>query len=142
MKHIRSDWQYNIEVNKWHFRIFNYNGYLNEEEYVFGSPFYETEQECLFEMEQQYLNTIKKYKRGVKMKQEFKVHLLNEQGITKAKDMASKFSDLLTYLEQETVCLQGRELSIVKTKLEEASFFAKKAMAMNPVNQKSEKNEL
>lgn len=29
----------------------------------------------------------------------------------------------------------GRELAIVRTKLEEASFFAKKAVATNPLNQ-------
>lgn len=70
------------------------------------------------------------------IKQEFKVHLLNDQGIEKAKTMAQKFSDLLYWLEEDAGCLQGRELALVKTKLEEASFFAKKSMAQNPVNQK------
>lgn len=70
----------------------------------------------------------------VEIKKEFKVHLLNEQGISRAKEMAEKFSLLLDWLE--SVCQQDREFSIVKTKLEEASFFAKKSMAQNPINQK------
>lgn len=69
------------------------------------------------------------------MNKEFQVHLLNEQGIQKAKDMAQKFSDLLDWIQNPDICEQGRELAIVKTKLEEASFFAKKAMAINPINQ-------
>lgn len=67
---------------------------------------------------------------------EFGVHILNEEGIAKAKDMAWKFSELLYWLEQPGMCVEGRELSIVKTKLEEACFFAKKAMATNLTNQK------
>lgn len=69
------------------------------------------------------------------LKPEFKVHLLNETGIAKSKHMAARFSDLLDWLETNAGCLPGRELSLAKTKLEEASFFAKKAMAQNPQNQ-------
>ena len=72
------------------------------------------------------------------MKTLFKVHILNEQGIQNAKDMAVKFDELLNWLETTAKCQQGRELSIVMTKLEEACFFAKKAMAMNSENQKQD----
>jgi hypothetical protein len=68
------------------------------------------------------------------MHQEFKVHLLNDEGIALAKEMATRFDDLLTWCE--SVGQPGRELSLVKTKLEEACFFAKKAMAINPKHQK------
>jgi hypothetical protein len=72
----------------------------------------------------------------------FKVHLLNELGIERAKGMATRFSELIEWLEQcakplginEVVA--AREMAIVKTHLETACFFAKKAMAMNPENQK------
>ena len=70
------------------------------------------------------------------VKSEFGVHILNEEGIQKAKDMATKFSDLLYWLEAPGMCVSGRELSLAKTKLEEACFFAKKAMATNLTNQK------
>ena len=67
---------------------------------------------------------------------EFEVHILNEDGIQRAKDMAVKFSELVDWLEEGALCVEGRTFSIVKTKLEEACFFAKKAMASNLVNQK------
>lgn len=68
------------------------------------------------------------------MNKEFTAHLLNDTGISKAKELATKFDELLEYLK--TVCPEGREFSIAKTKLEEASFFAKKSVACDPVNQK------
>lgn len=67
------------------------------------------------------------------MKPEFAVHMLNEDGKLKAGIIADAFSELLNVLEAQ--CMAGRELSIVKTKLEEACFFAKKAMAINLANQ-------
>lgn len=63
----------------------------------------------------------------------FQVHMLNEDGKTKANQIAKAFDNLLYALTD--VCPPGREMSIVRTKLEEASFFAKKAMAMLPENQ-------
>ena len=65
----------------------------------------------------------------------FKVHLLNAEGIRKAERLQGLFGDFLN----ELILISGdqsREMSIVFTKLEEASMFAKKAMAMRPENQK------
>ncbi len=61
------------------------------------------------------------------MNNEFEVHILTEDGIRKAKEIATVFDDALNLLK--IVCPDGREFSIVKTKLEEACFFAKKSMA-------------
>lgn len=63
------------------------------------------------------------------IRSEFSGHLLNAKGIENAKLIAEGFSTLLNNIE--SICGSGsREMSIVKTKLEEASFFAKKAMAV------------
>lgn len=64
---------------------------------------------------------------------EFRVHLLNPSGIQKAREIAQAFSACLDKCEELGVT--GRELALVKTKLEEASFFAKKGMASLPENQ-------
>jgi len=61
------------------------------------------------------------------MHKEFAVHRLTEEGVEKARKIAEAFDELLTRLD--ALCPAGRELAIVRTKLEEASFFAKKAMA-------------
>jgi hypothetical protein len=63
----------------------------------------------------------------------FKVHKLNEEGMKNANLIAESFDGLVCYLSK--LCPDGREFSIVKTKLEEAAFFAKKAMAGLPDNQ-------
>lgn len=63
---------------------------------------------------------------------EFEVHMLNEAGKVKAKAIAETFDECLTKLVE--LCPAGRELAIVRTKLEEACFFAKKAMANDPGN--------
>lgn len=68
------------------------------------------------------------------MNPEFEVHLLNDTGITNAKAIAAVFDTALDQLK--ALCPEGREFSIVKTKLEEASFFAKKGMAKHTSNQK------
>jgi hypothetical protein len=67
------------------------------------------------------------------MNQEFAVHKLNAKGIGLAEGIAKIFDDTLNQLS--TYCAAGREYAIVKTKLEEACFFAKKAMAADPLNQ-------
>jgi hypothetical protein len=63
----------------------------------------------------------------------FEVHMLNETGKPKAKAIAQIFNDALIQLSP--LCPAGREMAIVKTKMEEACFFAKKAMANDPANQ-------
>lgn len=64
----------------------------------------------------------------------FRTHKLNEIGLENAKDIAFKFHHLLNELSD--VCDDhSREFNICKTKLEEACFFAKKAMAILPSNQ-------
>lgn len=68
------------------------------------------------------------------MNKEFEVHMLNNMGKSKAGDIAKAFDILLETIKAEC---QGsaREFAIVKTKLEEACFFAKKAMANVMENQ-------
>jgi hypothetical protein len=63
----------------------------------------------------------------------FQFHKLNEVGIERAQQIAEKFSELLVSLEY--LCPASREFSIVKTKLEEAAFFAKKSIANVAENQ-------
>lgn len=77
---------------------------------------------------------------------EFEVHLLNSDGIAKAQRLAEVFDEMLTRIEVLTTRPRGdillpggsngREMAIVRTHLEIASFFAKKAMAILPENQK------
>jgi hypothetical protein len=64
----------------------------------------------------------------------FQVHLLNEDGKNKAAIIAKLFDSFLSDLSDMTGT-DGREIAIVRTKLEEAYFFAKKAMESNPANQ-------
>jgi hypothetical protein len=61
------------------------------------------------------------------MHEAFRVHMLTDAGKAAARHIAEAFNGLLQ--ELETICPKGREMSIVVTKLEEAAFFAKKAMA-------------
>lgn len=67
------------------------------------------------------------------IRSEFTVHLLNQDGIDSARILAEKFSELLDHVEMLGV--SHRELALVKTKLEEAAFFAKRGIAMIPGNQ-------
>ena len=61
------------------------------------------------------------------MRPEFRTHTLTEDGKAKAAKIAMAFDSLLA--ELETIVPTGRPLSLVKTKLEEACFYAKKGMA-------------
>ena len=65
---------------------------------------------------------------------EFETHVLNEVGMSRAKIIGNLFTEFLN--ELESVVPEGRHLSIVKTKLEDACFHAKKGMACNKDNQK------
>ena len=69
------------------------------------------------------------------IRDEFAVHMLNEGGIAKAKALAEGFSTLLEAVEVFAGA-EGRDVAIVRTKLQEASFFAKRAMACRKENQK------
>jgi hypothetical protein len=69
------------------------------------------------------------------MNKEFEVHMLNETGKQNAKEIAETFDTCLNKLTE--LCPEGRSFSIVKTKLEEACFFAKKAMASDVTNTES-----
>jgi hypothetical protein len=69
----------------------------------------------------------------VNIRPEFKVHMLNESGKAKAASIAQAFSDLLNNIEASGCT--GRDLALVKTKLEEACFAAKRGMASLPENQ-------
>lgn len=64
----------------------------------------------------------------------FEVHMLNEQGKELAKAIAGEFHGFLCSLEG-MIGQEWREMSIVRIKLEEACFFAKKAMANQEKNQ-------
>ena len=55
------------------------------------------------------------------------------KGLEKAQQIADAFTVCLGMLKIH--CPDGREFAIVKTKLEEANFFAKKSMASLPENQ-------
>lgn len=75
------------------------------------------------------------------MHKEFEVHMLNEAGKEKAQKIAEAFDTLLTDLEllcnpqrPNSTINNMREMAIVRIKLEEACFFAKKAMASKPEN--------
>jgi hypothetical protein len=62
----------------------------------------------------------------------FQVHMLTEGGKARANALAQSFDILLA--EVRKMVPEGRELSLVKTKLEEACFFAKKGMAQDEMN--------
>lgn len=77
-------------------------------------------------------------------RENFKSHRLNQEGQEKSVTMAQKFTDLVSYLE--TVCTTphettpNRSYAIALMKLEEAGFFAKKAMASQVGNQEGSGN--
>ena len=68
------------------------------------------------------------------MNKEFEVHILTQEGIKKAREIATIFDYTLN--ELKLLCPEKtREFAIVKTKMEEAAFFAKKSMACDVANQ-------
>lgn len=64
----------------------------------------------------------------------FGFHKLNNDGQEKAQKIQLIFENCLAELQQ-SIEVNGREFAICKTKLEEACFFAKKAMAVQKKNQ-------
>jgi hypothetical protein len=64
----------------------------------------------------------------------FKFHRLNTEGAVKATRIQHLFEATVGALE-EIIGTDNREMSLVRTKLEEACFFAKKAMAVQKLNQ-------
>ena len=62
----------------------------------------------------------------------FTPHLLNAEGCDKAQRLRWSFSVLLCRIEE--ILPQGRELAIVRTKLEEACMFAARGVALAPEN--------
>lgn len=67
----------------------------------------------------------------------FKVHRLNPQGLAAAEGIARAFTQLLRQLEAYSGPASGREMAIVRTKLQEASYYAKRAMAVNHTYQET-----
>lgn len=68
------------------------------------------------------------------VRNEFQVHILNDEGIAKANALAEAFSSTLDLIEK--IVPPSRERSLVVTKLQEAAFWAKRGMAVDPANQK------
>lgn len=68
------------------------------------------------------------------MRQEFQVHMLNDAGIDKASQLGEIFSNALAEIEK--IVPNSRERSLVITKLQEASYWAKRGIAVDPANQK------
>jgi len=70
------------------------------------------------------------------MRPEFAFHRLNERGQEHAKTIAEAFDTLLNRLDAFGGCeVNCREYTLMRTHLEIACFFAKKAMAIKPANQ-------
>ena len=63
------------------------------------------------------------------MDKAFQTHKLNQRGFAAATDIAESFDRLLINLAVFGCDTGTREFAIVRSKLEEACFFAKKAMA-------------
>lgn len=77
------------------------------------------------------------------IRQEFAVHMLNADGVGRATAIAVTLTECLDALEGIILTkpagadskIGAREVAVMRTKLEEAAFFAKRAMAMQPWNQ-------
>ena len=63
---------------------------------------------------------------------EFDQYILSDTGENKYIKINNLFDNLLSDVIE--VCPSSRELSLVKTKLEEACYFAKRAMVLDPKN--------
>lgn len=67
----------------------------------------------------------------------FKHHKLNGEGMKKCEAISQEFNKLLEALESMTPT-GNREFALVKTHLEQACFYAKKSVALQPHNQEAE----
>lgn len=67
------------------------------------------------------------------MRREFTHHRVNEVGQTKLVAIGEGFSRLLD--ELESLAPEGREMALVRTKLQEACNWARRAVAAHAVNQ-------
>lgn len=78
------------------------------------------------------------HKKDKIINKEFKIARLNKLGTSKFEHISLKFDDLL--LELMMTCADCRELALVRTKMEEASFFVFKALVTDPRYQKKEED--
>ncbi len=72
----------------------------------------------------------------------FEVHRLNAGGFSRAEDLAQAFDDVEQRMSEAVGPIAdggrgvgGRELALARTKLQEACFWAKRAMALQVENQ-------
>jgi len=65
---------------------------------------------------------------------EFKVYKLSSDGVRLVNDVSREFDEFLTTLLENALPESSRYTSLVKTKLEEAAFYARKAVGSNPAN--------
>jgi hypothetical protein len=66
------------------------------------------------------------------IRDEFKQHLLSEDGKAKTETIARAYSDLLRAIESN--CPPGRHLALAKTNAEQSYFWALQAAATDPAN--------
>jgi len=64
---------------------------------------------------------------------EFTVRRLNDSGLEQAEQIGKWYDELLNQVRNITP--EGRELALVKTHLEQACFYTKRAMSKDPQNQ-------
>jgi len=76
------------------------------------------------------------------IREEFQSPLLNDAGLAHALELAEEFSRLLDKVEELTKCSlgahpapNGREVALVRTHLQDASAWAKRALAKHPAFQ-------
>lgn len=99
---------------------------------VWGEDMTKDEAQAFVKKEEE---TVAETKNIEKTESPFAVHKLNEHGMAQAKKIQEVFDDTLDDLKVIIGDAPSREMSLVVTKLQEAGFFAKRAMAVKPENQ-------